>query len=52
LVATNEIRCAGLGVDPRAPSPGIMVGAEALLTKPIDFETLRTEIDMRVECAA
>ena len=24
-------------------------GAEALLTKPIDFVTLRSEIDMRVE---
>ena len=27
-------------------------GAEALLTKPIDFSRLRNEIDMRVECAA
>src|SRR6185312_463869 len=27
-------------------------GAEALLTKPIDFQTLRSEIDMRVERAA
>jgi CheY-like chemotaxis protein len=27
-------------------------GADALLTKPIDFGTLRTEIDMRVERAA
>jgi CheY-like chemotaxis protein len=27
-------------------------GAEALLTKPIDFGTLRTEIDLRVERAA
>jgi CheY-like chemotaxis protein len=27
-------------------------GAEALLTKPIDFRTLRSEIDMRVERAA
>jgi CheY-like chemotaxis protein len=27
-------------------------GAEALLTKPIDFDTLRSEIDMRVEGAA
>ena len=27
-------------------------GAEALLTKPIDFGTLRGEIDMRVERAA
>jgi CheY-like chemotaxis protein len=27
-------------------------GAEALLTKPIDFATLRNEIDMRVEGAA
>ena len=26
-------------------------GAEALLTKPIDFTTLRNEIDLRVECA-
>ena len=27
-------------------------GAEALLTKPIDFGTLRSEIDMRIEHAA
>ena len=27
-------------------------GAEALLTKPIDFVTLRNEIDIRVEQAA
>ena len=27
-------------------------GAEALLTKPIDFVTLRNEIDMRVEGGA
>jgi hypothetical protein len=27
-------------------------GAEALLTKPVDFVTLRNEIDMRVERAA
>jgi hypothetical protein len=27
-------------------------GAEALLTKPIDFGTLRSEINMRVERAA
>ena len=27
-------------------------GAEALLTKPIDFGTLRTEIDMRIERTA
>src|SRR5580658_4763988 len=27
-------------------------GAEALLTKPIDFGTLRSQIDLRVECAA
>ena len=27
-------------------------GAEALLTKPIDFGTLRNEIDVRIECAA
>jgi CheY-like chemotaxis protein len=27
-------------------------GAEALLTKPIDFVTLRSEIDMRIEHAA
>jgi DNA-binding response OmpR family regulator len=27
-------------------------GAEALLTKPIDFATLRNEIDIRVERAA
>ena len=28
------------------------LGAEALLTKPIDFKTRRSEIDMRVERAA
>jgi len=28
------------------------VGGEALLTKPIDFGALRSEIDMRVERAA
>ena len=27
-------------------------GAEALLTKPIDFATLRSEIDLRIEGAA
>jgi DNA-binding response OmpR family regulator len=27
-------------------------GAEALVTKPVDFAALRTEIDMRVERAA
>jgi DNA-binding response OmpR family regulator len=27
-------------------------GAEALLTKPIDFGTLRTEIDSRIQRAA
>ena len=27
-------------------------GADALLTKPIDFGTLRSELDMRVERAA
>jgi CheY-like chemotaxis protein len=27
-------------------------GAEALLTKPVDFEMLRSEIDSRVESAA
>ena len=27
-------------------------GAEALLTKPIDFDSLRSEIDLRVESAA
>jgi CheY-like chemotaxis protein len=27
-------------------------GAETLLTKPIDFIALRTEIDIRIECAA
>jgi CheY-like chemotaxis protein len=27
-------------------------GAEALLSKPIDFGTLRSEIDMRIECTA
>ena len=28
------------------------IGAEALLTKPIDFGTLRSEIDMRIERTA
>jgi CheY-like chemotaxis protein len=32
--------------------PALEDGAEALLTKPIDFGTLRTEIDSRVERAA
>jgi len=30
----------------------VSTGAEALLTKPIDFGALRSEIDMRIEQAA
>jgi CheY-like chemotaxis protein len=38
--------------DPETKRRALENGAEALLTKPIDFGTLRTEIDMRVERAA
>jgi hypothetical protein len=49
-MARNDGRMAfALGRSSRPLIPG---GAEALLTKPIDFGTLRSEIDMRVERAA
>jgi len=38
--------------DPETKSKALERGAEALLTKPIDFGTLRTEIEMRVERTA
>jgi CheY-like chemotaxis protein len=38
--------------DPETKRKAIENGAEALLTKPIDFETLRSEIDNPVERAA
>ena len=38
--------------DPETKRRALENGAEALLTKPIDFGTLRTEIDIRVERAA
>jgi CheY-like chemotaxis protein len=38
--------------DPETKRKALEDGAEALLTKPIDFGTLRSEIDMRVERAA
>ncbi len=38
--------------DPETKRQALENGAEALLTKPIDFKTLRSEIDMRVERAA
>jgi CheY-like chemotaxis protein len=37
--------------DAETKRKALEAGAEALLTKPIDFATLRTEIDMRVESA-
>jgi DNA-binding response OmpR family regulator len=37
---------------PDVPVIMITACAEALLTKPIDFVTLRSEIDMRIERAA
>jgi DNA-binding response OmpR family regulator len=36
----------------RRPSAALENGAEALLTKPINFGSLRSKIDMRVERAA
>jgi CheY-like chemotaxis protein len=38
--------------DPETKRKALEAGAEALLTKPIDFAALRSEIDMRVESAA
>ena len=38
--------------DPETKRKALENGAEALLTKPIDFRTLRSEIDSRVERAA
>src|SRR5476651_1237628 len=38
--------------DPETKRRALENGAEALLTKPIDFGTLRSEIDSRVEPAA
>ena len=38
--------------DPETKRKALENGAEALLTKPIDFGTLRSEIDMRVKRAA
>jgi len=38
--------------DPETKRRALENGAEALLTKPIDFGTLRSEIDSRVERAA
>jgi CheY-like chemotaxis protein len=38
--------------DPETKRQALENGAEATLTKPIDFETLRSEIDSRVERAA
>ena len=38
--------------DPETKRQALANGAEALLTKPIDFGTLRSEIDSRVERAA
>ena len=38
--------------DAEAKRKALERGAEALLTKPIDFATLRSEIDMRVERTA
>jgi CheY-like chemotaxis protein len=38
--------------DPETKRKALENGAEALLTKPIDFGTLRSEIDSRVERAA
>ena len=35
--------------DPETKQKALENGAEALLTKPIDFGMLRSEIDMRVE---
>jgi CheY-like chemotaxis protein len=38
--------------DSETKRKAIEQGAEALLTKPIDFDSLRSEIDLRVESAA
>jgi DNA-binding response OmpR family regulator len=38
--------------DPETKQQALENGAEALLTKPIDFAELRNEIDMRIERAA
>ena len=38
--------------DPETNRRALASGAEALLTKPIDFGTLRSQIDRRVESAA
>ena len=38
--------------DPETKRKALENGAEALLTKPIDFGTLRSEIDSRIERAA
>jgi DNA-binding response OmpR family regulator len=38
--------------DPETKRKALEAGAEALFTKPIDFEMLRGEIDTRVERAA
>src|SRR6202171_3655426 len=38
--------------DPDTKRKALESGAEALLTKPIDFGTLRTEIDSRIQRAA
>src|SRR6201981_15818 len=38
--------------DPEAKRKALEGGADAFMTKPIDFITLRNEIDMRVERAA
>jgi len=38
--------------DPETKRKALEAGAEALLTKPIDFATLRSEIEMRVGRAA
>jgi DNA-binding response OmpR family regulator len=38
--------------DPETKRKALERGAEALLTKPIDFGALRSEIDSRVERAA
>jgi CheY-like chemotaxis protein len=38
--------------DPETKRKAFEGGAEAIFTKPIDFVTLRNEIDMRVERAA
>jgi CheY-like chemotaxis protein len=38
--------------DPETKRKALETGAEALLTKPIDFSSLRTEIDLRIGSAA